>query len=610
MTTKGSFRTLTSLGCLALAALAGSATPVVGAESQSTLASPVTIGTFLVQAEEELDAATQESSRADWVHATNITPDTEWLSSLARERLATLSLRIARQAASLDRTSATPAERRKLDLLRRMTTVPPPAEAGAASRLAALQTSLSGQYATGSFVYQGQTLSLGDAEALLAKTRDPEEARQLWEGWRDSAKKLKPDYVAMAALANQGARDLGYADMGELWRSGYDRSPAQVEAEIDADWDKLRPLYAALHCFMRKKLSERYGPTVQPRTGPIRAHLLGNMWGQNWGNLFDIAKPGPLDRPDIDAYLQKADYDPERMVRTAENFYVSLGFDPLPASFWTSSQFVKPSDRSVDCNPSAWTIDNRTDVRIKMCIRVTRSQFTTIYHELGHDFYNLSYADQPFLFRRGADEGFHEGIGDFIALSATSPAYYKAIGVLPAEAAEGDDIGQLLQVALDKLPLLPFAIALDKWRWNVLAGRISPDEYNRSWWKLVGEYQGMVPPRPRPDDGFDAGAKYHVPENVPYISYLKARLYQYQFHEAACRIAKWKGPLHRCSIYGNKEVGERLRKMLALGGSRPNSEALEMFTGSSDADPRAMLAYFQPLKQWLDKENAGERCGW
>jgi len=610
MATKGSLMGLASLATMAVAALAGTSNPGIAAETQPPLAPPVTIEAFLSQAERDLDAATQESSRAEWVHATNITPDTEWLSSLAGERLATVSLRVARQAAELDSATAAPTERRKLDLLKRMMTVPSPSEAGAAARLAALQTSLSGDYATGSFIYDRQPISLGDAEALLAKTRDPEAARLLWEGWRDDAKRLKPDYIAMAALANQGARELGYADMGELWRSGYDRSPAEVEADIDADWDKLRPLYAALHCFMRTKLSEKYGPSVQPRTGPIRAHLLGNMWGQNWGNLFDIAKPGPVERPDIDTYLQKANYDPERMVKSAENFYVSLGFDPLPASFWTSSQFVKPRDRSVDCNPSAWTIDNRTDVRIKMCIRVTRSQFTTVYHELGHDFYNLAYAHQPFLFRRGADEGFHEGIGDFIALSATSPGYYKQIGIVPADVAEGDDIGQLLQEALDKLPLLPFAIALDKWRWGVLAGKISPDDYNRSWWKLVAEYQGMVPPRPRPDDGFDAGAKYHVPENVPYISYLKARLYQYQFHEAACRMAKWKGPLHRCSIYGNKEVGERLRKMLALGGSRPNSEALAMFTDKSDADPRAMLAYYRPLKQWLDKQNAGERCGW
>lgn len=607
MATKGLLKALASLGSIALA---GMAQPGAATDQQNTNLPPASVEAFLLEAEEKLDAASQESSRAEWVHATNITPDTAWLSSLARERLATLSLRIARQASSFDRSTADPSERRKLDLLRRLASVPPPSGAAAAARLAALQTSLSGQYATGSFLYKGQPTSLAQAEALLAKTRDPEEARLLWEGWRDSAKALKPDYIEMATLANEGARELGYADMGELWRSGYDRSPARIEAEVDAEWDQLQPLYKSLHCFMRKKLSERYGTAVQPRTGPIRAHLLGNMWGQNWGNLFDIAKPGKLGQPDIDAYLEKAGYDPLRMVKSAEGFYTSLGFEPLPASFWTSSLFAKPVDRKVDCNPSAWSIDNRTDVRLKMCIRVTRSQFVTVYHELGHNFYNLAYADQPFLFRKGADDGFHEGIGDFIALSAVAPAYYKTIGILPEDAAEGDDVGMLLQQALDKVPLLPFAIALDKWRWGILAGRISPDEFNSSWWKLVAEYQGMVPPRPRPEDGFDAGAKYHVPENVPYISYLKARIYQYQFHEAACRIAKWKGSLHRCSIYGNKEVGEKLRAMLALGGSRPNSEALALFTGSAEADPRAMLEYYRPLMRWLDKQNEGERCGW
>lgn len=610
MASKGSFKALASLGSIALASF-GLAQLAVAAEQKPPTPPPASsLAPFLIKAESDLDAASQESNRADWVHATNITPDTAWLSSLARERLATLSLRLARQAANFDRASASPVERRKIDLLRRLTSVPPPADADAATRLAGLQTSLSGQYATGSFLYKGRPTSLGEAEVLLAKTRNPEEARLLWEGWRDSAKALKPDYIAMAALANQGARELGYADMGELWRSGYDRSPAEVETEIDAEWNQLKPIYTALHCFMRKKLSERYGATVQPRTGPIRAHLLGNMWGQNWGNLFDVTKPEKLDQPDIDDSLQKAGYTPLRMVKTAEAFYSSLGFESLPASFWTSSQFVKPADRKVDCNPSAWTIDNRTDVRLKMCIRVTRSQFVTVYHELGHNFYNLAYTDQPYLFRKGADDGFHEGIGDFIALSATAPAYYRAIGIVPADAPDIDDVSVLLQQALDKVPLLPFAIALDKWRWGVLAGRISPGEFNSSWWKLVAEYQGMIPPRPRPKDGFDAGAKYHVAENVPYISYLKARFYQYQFHEAACRIAKWKGPLHRCSIYGNKEVGEKLRQMLALGGSRPNSEALALFTGSSEPDPGAMLEYFRPLKTWLDKQNVGERCGW
>lgn len=610
MASKGLCKAMVSLGSFALAAALGTASFASSPENAPSPRPATSLESFLTQAESDLDAASQESSRADWVHATNITPDTAWLSALARERLDTLSLRIAREAARFGKKAASPVEQRKLDLLRRQAIVPPPAEAAAAARLAALQTSLSGQYATGSFSYKGHPTSLGEAEMLLAKTRDPEEARLLWEGWRDSAKALKPDYVEMTALANNGARELGYADMGELWRSGYDRSPARVEKEIDTEWDQLKPLYTALHCFMRAKLSERYGVAVQPRTGPIRAHLLGNMWGQNWGNLLDVAKPGARSQPDIDGYLVKAGYDPLRMVKTAEAFYRSLGFAPLPASFWTSSLFAKPVDRKVDCNPSAWTIDNRTDVRLKMCIGVSRSQFSTIYHELGHDYYNLAYADQPFLFRRGADDGFHEGIGDFIALSATAPTYYKTIGIVPADVPDGDDVDVLLQQALDKVPLLPFAIALDKWRWNVLAGRISPDAFNSSWWKLVADYQGMVPPDPRPDDGFDAGAKYHVPENVPYISYLKARFYQYQFHEAACRMAKWKGPLHRCSIYGNKEVGAKLREMLALGGSRPNSEALALFTGSKEADPRAMIEYFRPLVRWLDKQNAGERCGW
>jgi peptidyl-dipeptidase A len=582
----------------------GIAQPAHGAQQSETIQS------FLARAERELDAQTAVTNRAEWVHATNITPDTDWLSSNALSNLSTLSLRLAREASAFDPALASPQERRKLDLLRRSTNVPPPADPVKAARLAALQTTLSGEFATGSFLFKGQPTSLRQAEALLAKTRVPSDARLLWEGWRETAKRLKPKYAEMIDLSRQGAKELGFADMGELWRSGYDRSPDQVATDLDKDWQALKPLYVALHCYTRKRLSERYGPAIQPRTGPIRADLLGNMWSQNWGNIADIVQSGAVRTTDIDHYLQVAGYDPTGMVKTAEAFYVSLGFDPLPQSFWTSSQFVEPAGRAVDCNPSAWTIDNKTDVRVKMCLRVTRAQFRIVYHELGHDFYNLAYVNQPFLFRKGADEGFHEGIGDFIALSATAPANYRQLGIVPADAPVDDSIAPLLQKALDEVPLLPFAVALDKWRWGVLAGKITPDRYNRSWWTMVADYQGVAPPAPRPDDGFDAGAKYHVAENVPYISYLKARMYQYQFHQAACRMAKWKGPLHLCSIYGKREVGQRLRAMLALGGSRPNAEALALFTGHSDADPSAMLAYYRPVLNWLDKQNAGERCTW
>jgi peptidyl-dipeptidase A len=565
---------------------------------------------FLADAEAELDAATELASRADWVRATNITPDSDWLSGKTRDDLAVLTMRLAKKAALFDSAAVADEDRRKLDLLKRLAVVPPPSDARQATRLAQLQITLSSNYATGAFEFRGHRFSLGEAEAALAKSRDPLETLALWEGWRDAARRLKYDYVEMVDLSRPGARELGMADMGALWRSGYDRSPEAVEEDIERNWTELKPLYEALHCFARARLSEKYGAAVQPATGPIRADLLGNMWGQNWGNIIDIIYPEGTAGPDIDAALARAEYEPVRMVKTAEAFYVSLGLGPLPPSFWETSQFVRPAGRSVDCNPSAWSIDSRDDVRIKMCLTVTRQQFKTVFHELGHNYYNLAYKNQPFLFKNGADAGFQEGIGDFIALSSVTPEYYQKIGLLPPGAAKGDEIGALLQRALDEVPLIPFAIAVDKWRWDVLAGRTAPAEYNRSWWKTVLEYQGMAPARARPDDGFDAGAKYHIAENVPYISYLKARLYQYQFHEAACRMAKWKGPLHRCSIYGNKEVGARLKQMLALGASRPNSEALALFTGKSDADPKAMLRVYAPLFQWLNKRNEGRQCGW
>lgn len=424
---------------------------------------------------------------------------------------------------------------------------------------------------------------------------------------------MHDDYARLVELANEGARGLGYRDLGVLWRSGYDMPADDFAAEMDRLWAQVRPLYDQLHCYVRSKLSEKYGPAVQPPTGPIRADLLGNMWAQEWGNIYDVVAPKDVGNVgyDLTALLVGKGYDPVRMVKTGEAFYTSIGLPALPTTFWERSQFVKPRDREVICHASAWDLDNQNDLRIKMCIKVNATDFVTIHHELGHNYYQRAYNPKPFLYMSGAHDGFHEAIGDFIALSIT-PDYLVKLDLLDASKVPSadKDIGLLLRQALDKVAFLPFGLLMDKWRWEVFSGKTQPADYEKAWNALRLQYQGVVPPVERPGGAFDPGAKYHISGSTPYARYFLARILQFQFYKAAAEQAGWTGPLHRCSFYGNQAVGERLNQMLAMGSSKPWPDALEAFTGSRKMDGSAMIAYFQPLMTWLEKENQGHKCGW
>ncbi|MGI9363437.1 MAG: M2 family metallopeptidase, partial [Parasphingorhabdus sp.] len=338
-----------------------------------------------------------------------------------------------------------------------------------------------------------------------------------------------------------------------------------------------------------------------------------NMWAQEWGNIYDIVAPAGSGDIGFDTtqLLTSKNYDATKMVKAGEGFFSSLGFEPLPDTFWKRSLFTKPADREVVCHASAWDIDNVDDIRIKMCIKVNGDDFVTIHHELGHNYYQRAYNEQSYLHLDGANDGFHEAIGDMVALSIT-PEYLVQVGLLDASKvpSEDKDIGLLLRQAMDKVAFLPFGLLVDKWRWQVFSGDIQPAEYTKAWHDLKLEYQGITPPVERPADAFDPGAKYHIPGNTPYSRYFLARILQFQFYKAACETAGWTGPLHRCSFYGNKEVGAKLNKMLEMGASKPWPDALEAFTGTREMDGSAMISYFEPLMDWLKEENKGKSCGW
>jgi peptidyl-dipeptidase A len=567
---------------------------------------------FVAKAETELAELTVYAARAEWTYETYINDDTSFLTAKANAEQTEVSTRYAKEAARFDHVALDDITRRKLTLLKNTLVLPAPDRPGAAQEMADLQARLAKLYSTGTAVVDGKSQHLDDLEEELAKTRDPAKAREIWEKWRLVAPPMKADYARLTTLANEGSRGLGYKDTGALWRSGYDMAPDQFAALTDRLWGQVKPFYVNLHCYVRGRLNAKYGDAVQPKTGPIRADLLGNMWAQEWGNIYDVAAPAnsPGMGYDLTKQLEAKGYDAPKMVKTAENFYVSMGFQPWPKTFWDRSMIVRPRDREVQCHASAWDVDNKEDIRLKACIRVNADDFFTVHHELGHNLYQRAYKDQPYLFENGANDGFHEAIGDFAGLNALTPGYLKQLGVIDTVPGPEADIPYLLRQAMNGIAFLPFGLLVDKWRWEVFSGQVTPEHYNDAWWALVKEYQGMVPPGPRPADAFDPGSKNHIATSVPYTRYFLARIYEYQFYRAACRQAGWKGPLNRCSVYGDKAVGAKFDRMLAMGQSRPWPEALAAFTGEKDIDATAIADYFAPLNAWLTEQNKGQQCGW
>jgi peptidyl-dipeptidase A len=570
---------------------------------------------FIEDAEQRLFELGVKASRAGWVQENFITDDTEQIAAEASEALNTASAKYAKEAHLFDGLVLTPDLARKRLLLELATGFPAPDNPKSQKELAQVLASLDGDYGKGKWCPegdQGKCLDQTAVSALMAKSRDAEELKRAWIGWHAIGAPMRQRYVRMVELGNQGSLELGYSDVGALWRSNYDMPPDQFAKEADRLWEQLKPLYLSLHAYVRGQLRKKYGNELVAANGPIPAHLLGNIWSQEWNNVYalmDSAKP-PASY-DLTKILENRHTDANGMARYGETFFTSLGFAPLPKTFWERSLFTKPADRDVVCHASAWDVDSKEDLRIKMCIQVKEEDFRVIHHELGHNFYQRAYNTQPPLFQNSANDGFHEAVGDTIALSIT-PEYLKQIGLIDTVPPASGDIDYLLQKALEKVAFLPFGLLVDKWRWEVFSGQVKPKEYNKAWWELRRKYQGIAPPVERTEEDFDPGAKYHVPGNVPYMRYFLASILQFQFQRALCREAGYQGPLHRCSIYGNKAAGDRLNKMLAMGQSKPWPEALETLTGERQFDATALADYFAPLKNWLDERNRanGYPVGW
>ena len=554
-----------------------------------------------------------EAAQAGWVAQTYITEDTEALDARATQQIIEAIARYAKEAAAYNNVQVPPDTRRQLDLLKLSLVMVTPSDPGESTELTRLASGLRSAYGRGKWCADPSKpqscMNIDDITKVMAESRSEPELRRVWEGWHTVSPPMRKDYARFVELSNKGAKELGFADTGAMWRQKYDMPADEFTKELDRLWEQVRPLYVKLHAYVRMKLRAKYGDAV-PQDGPLPAHLLGNIWAQDWSNVYPLVAPAAADAGySLTDILKRRKTNATDMVKIGERFYTSLGFAPLPETFWQRSLFVRPQDRDVVCHASAWDIDSEDDVRIKMCIQPTEEDFNTIHHELGHNFYQRAYKAQPVIFRDSANDGFHEAIGDAIALSVT-PEYLVRIGLLDKAPDTSRDIGLLMGRALEKVAFLPFGLLIDQWRWKVFAGEVSPANYNKAWWDLRLKYQGVAPSTARGEDFFDPGAKYHVPDNTPYTRYFLAHILQFQFHRALSQAAGCKTPLHRCSTYESKEAGQRLNAMLTMGLSRPWPEALEALTGSKQMDASAILDYFAPLDKWLDGQLQGQKTGW
>jgi peptidyl-dipeptidase A len=584
------------------------------AEAQPKPATPEEAKAFVAKANTDLRELYIRSGVADWIRSTYITDDTEENAAWANDALLGYNSRAIKDATRFSSVKVDADTGRMLMLLRLSSAMPAPTDPKKRQQVASLAAKLEGIYGKGKWCGPDGKAPCQDLNTLsdtMSKHKSYDAQLEAWRGWHTISREMKPLYTEFVSLMNEGAKEIGFANTGELWKSNYDMSAADFEKDTDRLWEQVRPLYEDLHCYVRARLSKIYGADKVKPDGPIPAHLLGNMWAQEWNNIYDLVEPykgqGSVD---ISKEMVKQKYDPIRMVKMGEGFFTSLGLKSLPPSFWTRSQFTKPRDREVVCHASAWDVHYNSDLRIKMCIQVNEEDLITIHHELGHNYYQTYYDQLPTLFMNGANDGFHEAIGDALTLSIT-PEYWKRMGLLKTVTVNPKSlINDQLKDALGKVAFLPFGLVVDRWRWDVFAGKTDPAHYNAAWWELRRKYQGLAPPTSRSEEDFDPGAKYHVPSNTPYSRYFVARILQFQFHRAMCQIAGHKGPLHTCSIYGNKEAGAKLRAMLEMGASKPWPDALAALTGQRTLDATALLDYFAPLRAWLQEQNKSQKCGW
>nr|XP_057944737.1 angiotensin-converting enzyme 2 [Doryrhamphus excisus] len=469
-----------------------------------------------------------------------------------------------------------------------------------------------------------QTLEPG-LEHVMANSRNYSERLHVWEGWRRQVgKRMRPLYEDYVHLKNEAAKLNGFEDYGAYWRYNYEtveeESPYnytrdQLMEDVRSIYKQILPLYKELHAYVRGKLMDVYTGHIEAQ-GPLPAHLLGDMWGRFWTNLYPLSIPYP-EKPDIDVSktMVEKGWNERRLFDEAEKFFMSVGLYKMFDNFWTNSMLVKPNDgRKVVCHPTAWDMGNRMDFRIKMCTKVNMDDFLTVHHEMGHNQYQMAYRNLPYLLRDGANEGFHEAVGEIMSLSAATPKHLKSLGLLSSNFTYDNEteINFLLKQALTIVATLPFTYMLEEWRWQVFAGNIPEDKWMERWWEMKRDLVGVVEPVPRDETYCDPPALFHVSGDYSFIRYFTRTIYQFQFQKALCHAAGQSEVLSSCDITGSTVAGSKLRNMLELGRAQSWTKALHTISGDTRMDAKPLLDYFQKLYEWLKTENMkhNHAVGW
>ncbi|KAG9486097.1 hypothetical protein GDO78_008918, partial [Eleutherodactylus coqui] len=486
-----------------------------------------------------------------------------------------------------------------------------------------------------STIYSTQTVCSPDGTRCLAfepgldqimlDSTNYEERLWAWEGWRaEAGKKMRKLYEEYVDLENEAARLNGYQDYGDYWRGNYKTLTNDIEYSYDGNdllndvnstFYKILPLYKDLHAYVRSRLQEKYGSDYISSEGGLPAHLLGDMWGRFWTNLYPLVVPYPnTESIDVTDTMVAEKWTVDRMFKEAEKFFESVNLFRLNDNFWNNSMLQEPSDgRKVVCHPTAWDM-GMNDFRIKMCSKVNMEDFLTVHHEMGHIQYDMAYHHLPMLLRSGANEGFHEAVGEIMSLSAATPEHLKSLQLLPSSFIETEEtkINFLLRQALTIVGTLPFTYMLELWRWRVFSGEIPKDKWMQTWWDMKREMVGVVEPVGHDESYCDPAALFHVANDYSFIRYYTRTIYQFQFQDALCKIANRSNPLYSCDITNSTAAGDKLRSMLELGNSKPWTEALKSITGGTKIDVQPLLNYFEPLHTWLRNNNTAKNrtVGW
>ncbi|XP_025976569.2 angiotensin-converting enzyme 2 [Dromaius novaehollandiae] len=580
---------------------------------------------FLTEFNIKAEDISYESSLASWNYNTNITEETSMKMNEADAKWSAFYDEASRNASNFPLANITD------DLIRLQ--IQSLQDRGSSvlssekyTRLSTVLNTMSTIYSTGTVCKPSDPFNClvlePGLDAIMADSTDYHERLWAWEGWRaDVGRLMRPLYEEYVDLKNEAAKLNGYSDYGDYWRANYEAdypeaykySRDQLIEDVEKTFEQIKPLYEQLHAYVRHRLEQFYGPELISSTGCIPAHLLGDMWGRFWTNLYALTVPYPA-KPNIDvtSAMVENNWDVLKIFKTAEAFFASVGLYNMTEGFWNNSMLTEPTDnRKVVCHPTAWDM-GKEDYRIKMCTKVTMDDFLTAHHEMGHIEYDMAYSHLPYLLRSGANEGFHEAVGEIMSLSAATPQHLKSLGLLEPTFQEDaeTEINFLLKQALTIVGTMPFTYMLEKWRWMMFNGKITKQEWMKRWWEMKREIVGVVEPVLHDETYCDPAALFHVANDYSFIRYYTRTIYQFQFQEALCKAAEHTGPLHTCDITNSTAAGQNLRQMLELGRSKPWTQALESITGEKYMNATPLLNYFEPLFNWLQKNNSGRSVGW